>query len=69
MDTYSAFPNTGNSTWGMEPAQGMELRDFFAAMAASGSAFHIGPMSWSATEVAKEAYEIADAMVAYRSKY
>ncbi len=62
----NAFPNTGNSSWGMAPSPGMQLRDFFAAMAASGSAWHIEPMGWSADSVAREAYEIADAMLAQR---
>jgi len=46
----------------------MDMRDFFAAMAASGSALTTDPISWSYESVAKDAYAVADAMMEERDR-
>lgn len=49
---------------------GMSLRDFFAAMAMQGelaSQTRQDDLTWSAKELAKRAYDIADAMMKERS--
>ena len=49
-----------------EPGKGMTLRDYFAAKAITGAWQTISPGSQS--ELAKRAYEIADAMLNQREK-
>lgn len=67
----SAFPNTGNSNWGMEPTAGMSLRDWFAGQALP-AALKIGEADPRLTEhnferiVALMSYGIADAMLSAR---
>ena len=60
-----AFPNTGNSNWGMDPSLGMTLRDWFAGQVlASASALPLG--AGDCAHRAKVAYDQADAMLAVR---
>lgn len=69
-----AFPNIGNSTWNLQPAEGMSLRDWFAGQALAATleqAFKLetaigkqSPLSW-ATNIA---YRTADNMLAERAK-
>jgi hypothetical protein len=35
-DNPMAFPNTGNSTWNLEPTPGMTLREYYAGKAMEG---------------------------------
>lgn len=66
-----AFPNTGNSTWRMEPEYGMTLRDWFAGQAVNGfcsMSDTTGTWSWLPRDAAEEAYKLADAMLAERAK-
>jgi hypothetical protein len=49
-----------------EPGKGMTLRDYFAAKVITGAWQTISPGSQS--ELAKRAYEIADAMLNQREK-
>ena len=66
-----AFPNTGNSTWGMSPEVGMTLRDWFAGQALTSIAWmhsngdhEIG----GSIDVADMAYSLADAMLTARTQ-
>jgi len=65
MNNQPAFPNEGFNGWG-EPEKGMTLRDYFAAKAMQGmyakGSFPTGIM----LDTAKEAYEMADAMLKAR---
>lgn len=73
-----AFPNTGNSNWGMDPTLGMTLRDWFAGQALSGviSATSSGnnfPMMREdevsmEPAMARAAYLMADAMLTARAE-
>ena len=47
---------------------GMTLRDYFAAKAMAGEASNNGLDGYDADETARMAYELADAMLAARSK-
>lgn len=63
-----AFPNEGFNGWG-QPQQGMTLRDYFAAKAMQGAVMQ----GWdnrfiSMTDVARDAYKIADAMLETREQ-
>lgn len=61
----NAFPNIGNSTWNLQPAEGMSLRDWFAGQAmASTDTFQLE--GWSLSEIAEHYYRLADAMLAAR---
>lgn len=63
-----AFPLGANEYAGHGPQAGMTLRDYFAAKAMQS--ILIGE-SWKASDripMAKEAYELADAMLAERAK-
>ena len=67
-DGGPAFPTdneaqVGNNTWHFA---GMTLRDYFAAKALAGiaSTYH---ENWTPESAAKNAYELADAMLAERS--
>ena len=61
MNNPPAFPNEGFNGWG-EPEKGMTLRDYFAAKAMQGILFEGLPPE----ETAKNAYEMADAMLMAR---
>ena len=66
-----AFPfNAGE--FGIEPASGMTLRDWFAGQALAGYMAHLTANDHSpsshAYECASEAYGFADAMIAARSE-
>ena len=65
-----AFPNTGNSSWSMQPCEGMTLRDYFAAMAMQGlfasNAEHEHDDEDIFDAVAEAAYQQADAMLKAR---
>ena len=72
----SAFPNTGNSNWGLHPEPGMDLRDYFAASAigavirqCAGDAAFGYPEGVESMEqlFAQKAFAIADAMLAERA--
>lgn len=73
-----AFPNTGNSTWNLQPTDGMTLRDWFAGQAlpaiiAATSAGRHHPTGLhrdkSISEaMAFDAYAVADAMLAERER-
>lgn len=74
----SAFPQANHDAYGMGPGMiddtstfdvsGMTLRDYFAAKASQG--MHANPAcdSWGSEEMARKAYEWADAMLAERAK-
>lgn len=64
-DHPAAFPNTGNSTWNLEPEAGMSLRDWFAGQALAGSDF-MECVGWTHIDLAKYAYSLADAMLEAR---
>lgn len=73
----SAFPNTGNSTWRLQPQPGMTLRDHFAASAigavirqCAGDAAFGYPEGVESMEqlFAQKAFAIADAMLRERAK-
>ena len=57
-----AFPNTGNSSWSMQPCEGMTLRDYFAAKAMQA----LVKNDYFDT-TARLSYQIADAMLKARS--
>ena len=62
-----AFPFWCDSN-GMANFQGMTLRDYFAAKAMHAHITHDGSDDIRETGVARWAYEMADAMLAERSK-
>ena len=69
VDNPPAFPQTGNTTWGMLPEVGMTLRDWFAGQAMFEGLNWINQnQSGGYAEAAAVAYEYADAMLAERSK-
>lgn len=57
-----AFPNKGDNTPGYEIYDGMTLRDYFAGQALAGILARSGHVLC----IAKQSYEIADAMLAER---
>ena len=62
-----AFPFEGGDNNGMQPGYGMHLRDYFAAKAMQASRSRQSQYaSWD--DLAKDSYEIADAMLAARVK-
>lgn len=63
-----AFPNTGSSTWGLTPTEGMTLRDYIAAkvIAAMASTDRYDPGQATPEQRARLAYIEADAMLAAR---
>ena len=64
MKDTPAFPTTKPlDSWG-DPNQGMTLRDYFAAKAMQGLVDAAMPMS----EIAAEAYVMADAMLKARAQ-
>ena len=67
-----AFPNTGNSNWGMDPDYGMTLRDWFAGQALAGGLASGAPIDGAnpdhREELAVTVYAIADAMLATREE-
>jgi hypothetical protein len=62
-----AFPFWCDSN-GMANFQGMTLRDYFAAKAMQGLMSARNPILTKIADIAEGAYEIADAMLAERSK-
>lgn len=67
MDNPPAFPNTGNSSWNLRPAEGMTLRDWFAGQALAGiMATETDDTEYSFIVVSHRAYAFADAMLAAR---
>jgi hypothetical protein len=62
-----AFPFWCDSN-GMANFQGMTLRDYFAAKAMQGMLSASNPILTKIADIAEGAYEIADAMLAERSK-
>ena len=61
-----AFPNEGFNGWG-EPFQGMTLRDYFAAKAMQPiNSQAIDYAKAEASDMARKAYMIADAMLKVR---
>ncbi len=66
MKNEPAFPNEGFSGWG-EPFQGMTLRDYFAAKAMQPiNSQAIDYAKAEASDMARKAYMIADAMLKAR---
>ena len=69
-----AFPNTGNSTWNLEPTPGMSLRDYFAGQLVGEATrlFHTADGQQGRTNeelaggVAALCYLVADALLAAR---
>ena len=66
MRSEPAFPSHG--TMGEVNYQGMTLRDYLAAKAMQGICAAMGELKKGCTQeaIAKEAYEIADAMLKHR---
>lgn len=71
-DNEPAFPNVGNSTWGMEPCYGLTKREWFAGVALQGLLSNpntpdqmIG-LGWKGSKdmAAEYAFAHADAMLA-----
>ena len=69
-----AFPNEGFNGWG-KPQEGMTLRDYFAGKAMQAVLTSpilmaaVGSKGGSATQhIAKQSYEMADAMIKARSE-
>jgi hypothetical protein len=62
-----AFPFWCDSN-GMANFQGMTLRDYFAAKAMQGLMSARNPILTKIADIAEGAYEMADAMLAERSK-
>lgn len=70
-DNPPAFPNTGNSNWGLRAEAGMDLRDWFAGQALTGFCSMSNPLgewTWQIRDATQCAYEIADAMLAERER-
>jgi len=66
MRNEPAFPNEGFNGWG-EPFQGMTLRDYFAAKAIQPiNSQAIDYAKAEASDMARKAYMIADAMMKAR---
>ena len=66
MRNEPAFPNEGFNGWG-EPFQGMTLRDYFAAKAIQPiNSQAIDYAKAEASDMARKAYMIADAMLKAR---
>lgn len=66
-DGFSAFPLPLGDEQINEHSAGMSLRDYFAAKAMQASRSRgSGYLKWS--DLAKDSYEIADAMLAERAK-
>lgn len=65
MKNPPAFPNTGNTSWDMHPAEGMTLRDWFAGQALTG--LLASDMLADNERFAQAAYTYADAMLAARA--
>ena len=63
--TEQAFPNEGFNGWG-EPQQGMLLRDWFAGKALQGICASGPDADLSDDFLAREAYNLADAMMKAR---
>ncbi len=63
-----AFPGKEEKAFGQDTGHyyGMALRDYFAAKVVTGAYQNVSPGSQS--ELAKRAYEIADAMLNQREK-
>ena len=73
MNNPPAFPNTGNSSWQLQPAEGMTLRDWFAGQALAGilpvcARDTPTPDETQTQAFARKAYALADAMLAERAK-
>lgn len=68
----AAFPCEGGSDSGLYPDPGMSLRDWFAGQAIAGHLASLNPTAEhdpdSAAAFARSSYQIADAMLAERSK-
>lgn len=64
MENPPAFPNTGNK--GIKPDPGMTLRDWFAGQAMPVVTALLGRDVGTADMLARDAYTIADAMLAAR---
>ena len=65
----NAFPNSFSSDYPTEITGGMTLRDYFAAKALPGviSAVMVHEChNWTSSAFAREAYELADAMLKAR---
>ena len=71
MKDIPAFPKTPFIEVGT-PQNGMTLRDYFAARAMASAIpywkLEDEPLSISFDEIAKDSYDIADAMLKYREK-
>jgi hypothetical protein len=64
-----AFPDGSTNPWGVPEKSGMTLRDYFAAaMVSSGTVFKNGRPADTPEAVARQAYELADAMLEAREK-
>lgn len=61
--------NPGDYGFAPPPQEGMTLRDYFAGQALAGNCgFPTGPEGVQASDLAVEAYRIADAMLEAREK-
>lgn len=64
-----AFPKTLERWNGsFDPVDGMSLRDYFASKAMNGICSSDPSMEWTDDRIAKQAYLMADAMLAEREK-
>lgn len=74
MDNSQAFPIPGYEPAGWEPTPGMTLRDYFAAKAIPCLAHEYlrecpaAKMEAQCAALAKECYQVADAMLEARNK-
>lgn len=63
-----AFPLNGDYQKGTKSAQGLTIRDYFAAKAMQGICSHFETWGLTAEEIVKRSYQMADAMIQERNK-
>ena len=70
INNPSAFPFTWDSSYNASviTEEGMSLRDYFAAHAASGILSNYSTYTGAAENIAKKAYDVAEEMLKQRQK-